>query len=68
VAIWTEDGYIVENVGIAPDIEVEQTPAAVIEGRDPQLEKAIEVALEQLKQNPPREYVRPPYPTRVRKY
>jgi len=67
VAIWTEDGFIVENVGVAPDIEVEQTPAAIIEGRDPQLEKAIEVALEQLKQNPPKEYVRPPYPIRVRK-
>jgi len=66
VAIWTEDGFIVENVGVAPDIEVEQTPAAVIEGRDPQLEKAIEVALEQLEQNPPKEYVRPPYPIRVR--
>ena len=67
VAIWTEeDGFIVENVGVAPDIEVEQTPADVIEGRDPQLEKAIEVALEQLKQNPPKEPVRPPYPIRVR--
>ncbi len=68
VAIWTEDGFIVENVGVAPDIDVEQTPAAVIEGHDPQLEKAIEVALEQLKQNPPKEPVRPPYPIRVRKY
>ncbi len=67
VAIWTEDGFIVENVGVAPDIDVEQTPADVIEGRDPQLEKAIEVALEQLKQNPPKEPVRPPYPVRVRK-
>ncbi|MCK5137963.1 MAG: PD40 domain-containing protein [Bacteroidales bacterium] len=67
VAIWTEDGFIVENVGIAPDIEVEQTPAEVINGRDPQLEKAIEVALDELKKNPPKEPVRPPYPIRVRK-
>ena len=67
VAIWTEDGFIVENVGVAPDIEVEQTPAAIIEGHDPQLEKAIDVVLEQLKLNPPKEYVRPPYPIRVRK-
>lgn len=65
VAIWTEDGgYIVENVGVAPDIEVEQNPADVIKGVDPQLEKAIEIALEQLKQNPPKEPVRPPYPIR----
>jgi tricorn protease len=66
LAIWTKDGFIVENVGVAPDIEVEQTPAEVIEGHDPQLEKAIEVALEQLRQNPPEEPVRPPYPVRVR--
>lgn len=67
VAIWTEEGFIVENVGVAPDIEVEQTPADVINGHDPQLEKAIEVVMEQLKQNPPKEPVRPAYPIRVRK-
>ena len=26
LAIWTKDGFIVENVGVAPDIEVEQWP------------------------------------------
>jgi len=67
LAIWTEDGFVVENVGVAPDIEVEQWPADVIEGRDPQLEKAIEVALRELAKNPPAEPVRPPYPVRVRK-
>ena len=41
LAIWTKDGFIVENVGVAPDIEVEQLPADVINGKDPQLEKAI---------------------------
>ncbi len=67
LAIWTEDGFVVENVGVAPDIEVEQWPADVIEGRDPQLEKAIEVALRELVKNPPSVPVRPPYPVRVRK-
>ena len=67
LAIWTEDGFIVENVGVAPDIDVEQTPADVISGRDPQLEKAIEVVMKQLEENPPKEPVRPPYPVRVRK-
>ena len=67
VAIWTEDGFIIENVGVPPDIEVEQTPADIIQGRDPQLEKAIEVVMEQLEQNPPKDPVRPPYPVRVRK-
>jgi tricorn protease len=67
LAIWTEEGFIVENVGVPPDIEVEQWPAEVIKGHDPQLEKAIEIALEELKKNPPVEPERPPYPVRVRK-
>jgi len=67
LAIWTKDGFIVENVGVAPDIEVEQWPALVISGRDPQLEKAIEVALRELEENPQVEPQRPAYPVRVRK-
>ncbi|MFH2041449.1 MAG: hypothetical protein ABIJ35_02895, partial [Acidobacteriota bacterium] len=64
LAIWTEDGFIVENVGVPPDIEVEQWPAEVIQGKDPQLEKAIAVILEELRMNPPKKYKRPPYPKR----
>jgi tricorn protease len=66
LAIWTEDGWVVENVGVPPDVEVEQTPAEVIAGHDPQLEKAIEIALEQLEAHPPHQVHRPPYPVRVR--
>jgi tricorn protease len=65
LAIWTpEDGWVVENEGVPPDIEVEQTPADVIAGRDPQLEKAIEVVMAELKKNPAKKTVRPPYPVR----
>jgi len=67
LAIWTEDGWVVENEGVPPDIEVEQLPAEVIAGRDPQLEKAIEVILKELEKNPPVKPERPPYPVRVRK-
>jgi tricorn protease len=63
LAIWTpEEGWVVENEGVAPDIEVEQTPADVIAGRDPQLEKAIEVVMAELKKNPPATPRRPAYP------
>jgi tricorn protease len=67
LAIWTKDGFVVENVGVPPDIEVEQWPADLINGKDPQLEKAIEVALKELEKNPPEEPVRPPYPLKFRK-
>ncbi len=65
LAIWTEEGFIVENVGVPPDIEVEQYPADVIAGRDPQLEKAIETALEMLEADPPVTPTRPPFPVRA---
>ena len=45
-------GWGIENVGVAPDFEVEIAPADVIAGRDPQLEKAVEVALAQISKNP----------------
>jgi tricorn protease len=65
LAIWTpEDGWVVENEGVPPDIEVEQTPADVIAGRDPQLEKAIEVVMAELKKSPPGKTARPAYPIR----
>ena len=67
LAIWTEDGFVVENVGVPPDVEVEQLPVEVIAGRDPQLEKAIEIVLEQLEANPPKVPTRPAYPIRARR-
>jgi tricorn protease len=66
LGIWTKDGFIVENVGVPPDIEVEQLPSEVIKGNDPQLQKAIEVALEELKKNPQTEPQRPALPVRVK--
>jgi tricorn protease len=52
----------VENHGIAPDIEVELDPKLVREGHDPQLERAVEVVLEQLERNPLPTYAKPAYP------
>ncbi len=67
LAIFTEEGWVVENVGVPPDIDVEQDPAAVAAGKDPQLDKAIEVVLKELAENPPpKPPARPPFPVRVR--
>jgi tricorn protease len=65
LGIWTPDGFIVENEGVPPDIDVEQTPADVIAGRDPQLERALDIAMKQLAANPPQKDVRPPFPLRA---
>ncbi len=43
---YDADGnWAVEGVGIAPDIEVIQEPKAVMEGNDPQLERAVQEAM-----------------------
>jgi tricorn protease len=66
LAIFTDEGWVVENIGVPPDIEVEQDPAAVAAGKDPQLDRAIEVVLDELATNPPPAApVRPPFPVRV---
>ena len=48
--------------GVAPVIEVESEPAAVKAGHDPQLEKAVEVLMAELKKTPPPVYKRPDFP------
>ena len=64
---YDNDGeWAVENEGVAPDIEVEQLPAQVIAGRDPQLERAVEVALELLEKNPVDLKPQPADPVRVK--
>jgi tricorn protease len=63
-AFWSTDNggeWIIENHGVDPDYEVKQRPDLVVSGHDPQLEKAIELANEALKNYkgiPPR----PKYP------
>jgi tricorn protease len=52
----------VENKGVAPDVEVDMDPKAVAEGHDPQLERAVAIAMEQMKANPVPQPKRPAYP------
>jgi tricorn protease len=51
--------WSVENEGVPPDIEVEYTPADVLKGRDPQLERAVQEAMKLLEKNPVRRVPRP---------
>jgi tricorn protease len=67
LAFWKPEGdWEVENRGVAPDVEVDLDPEAVRSGRDPQLEKAVQVVLEAIKKNPPPRHRRPAYPNYYR--
>ena len=61
--VWNPNGqWEVENHGIAPDVEVELEPELVLKGHDPQLEKAVQVVMEELEQHPLPHPHRPIYP------
>jgi len=50
----TEQGkWDIENIGVSPDIEVLDRPDLVAMGKDPTLEKAVEVLIQKLDENPP---------------
>lgn len=59
--------WAVENEGVAPDIEVEQSPKDFAEGRDSQLERAVQEALRLLEANPREFKPEPPAPVRWRR-
>ncbi len=62
-----EGAWDVENHGVSPDYEVEMDPKLVREGHDPQLEKAVEVVMEQLQKSPVNYGKRPSYPNYQKK-
>jgi len=57
----------VENVGVTPDIEVEQTPREMNAGHDPQLERAVAEAMKLLKTGAVKLLPEPPPPVRVKR-
>ncbi|HSV74603.1 MAG TPA: PDZ domain-containing protein [Chthonomonadales bacterium] len=57
-----EGKWDVENHGVDPDIEVDRDPALWRTGRDPQIERAVEVLMAELRRNPPTRGKRPAYP------
>jgi len=58
--------WLIENRGVEPDIVIENTPEQVRAGRDPQLEKAIELVMKEVQEHPkklpPRPADLPTYP------
>jgi len=51
--VYSVDGeWVVENHGVDPTIELDNLPHEIIAGRDPQLEKAVEVLLETIEAEP----------------
>jgi tricorn protease len=65
LAFFTPGGeWDVENHGVDPDVEVEMDPKAWRDGHDPQLEKAVEVVLDELAKSPVPGPKMPAYPNK----
>jgi tricorn protease len=60
--------WLIENHGVEPDVVVDNRPDLVIKGQDPQLEKAVELVMKQIREHPKKLPARPPdlpaYPPR----
>jgi tricorn protease len=63
-AFGLEGEWVMENHGVDPDIEVDNLPNLVIQRHDPQLEKAIDVIMKKIEEEPRKLPERPPYPIR----
>jgi tricorn protease len=59
-----EEGWIIEGVGVAPDIEVVDRPEQLVKGMDPSVEKAVEVLLKELNEKPVKKVTVPVPPDR----
>ncbi|MER3466064.1 MAG: protease, partial [Armatimonadota bacterium] len=53
--------WVVENIGVPPDMQVDNTPEKTSQGLDPQLDAAIESMLRELERRPVQKPKRPPY-------
>lgn len=63
---WTAAGeWVIEGRGAVPDIEIEQDPALVMQGRDPQLDKAIAILMSKLAKTPFRQPTPPKFPVKL---
>jgi tricorn protease len=63
--IFDENGeWIIEGIGVYPDIEVVDRPEQLAKGIDPSIEKAVEVLLKELEKNPVKKVKVPESPNR----
>lgn len=57
--------WIIEGKGVSPDIEVENDPASVIAGHDPQLERGVQEVLRRMQEHPMKLPTRPADPVKT---
>ena len=59
--------WVIEGVGVVPDMEVQNMPGDVLRGKDTQLDAGIEYVMKQIKENPHDVPAPPAYPDKSKK-
>ena len=63
MGVYSEDGeWLIEQIGVIPDVEVDNLPHATFNGEDAQLEAAIRYLQEKIAEDPRPVPAPPPYP------
>ena len=69
VGVYSPDGkWLIEGHGVDPDIQVDNLPHATFEGSDAQLQAAIDLLKQEIKDDPNPVPPHPPYPDKSFKY
>ncbi len=63
-----EGEWLIEQIGVIPDIEVDNLPHATFEGEDAQLDAAVDYLLGRIAEEPVVVPAPPPYPNRAFRY
>jgi tricorn protease len=61
----TEGAWMIEGHGVEPDIEVLDDPALTVQGKDPQLDRALKEVEDSLKKSPLKARGKPAYPNKA---
>ncbi len=60
-----DGNWVIEGVGVTPDIEVDNDPVSVLQGKDPQLERGIAEVMKRMQEKPKRLPERPAPPVKT---
>ncbi|HSG07225.1 MAG TPA: S41 family peptidase [Longimicrobiales bacterium] len=63
-----EGEWLIEQVGVVPDVEIDNLPRATFEGQDAQLDAAIRYLQEKIAEDPRAVPEPPPHPVRSFRY
>ena len=60
-----DGNWVIEGYGVDPDIEIDNDPKSILEGKDPQLERGVREVLKMMQEKPLKLPPRPADPVKT---